>query len=133
MVEVVAALIWEENRFLICQRPANKARRLLWEFPGGKIEPGESPEYALKRECREELGIEITVDGLFYEVNHTYPDLTIHLRLYSASILRGPVQKLEHNDIRFIFPSSISEYEFCPADKEILQEILNKSIPISDC
>ena len=123
MTEVVAALIWDGDRFMICQRPSYKARALLWEFPGGKVEKGETPEDALKRECMEELAVEIDVRDLYYEVIHTYPDLTIRLRLYSASIVRGIPQKLEHNDIRFILPSEIPGYLFCPADQEILRQI----------
>ena len=79
MTEVVAALIWEGERFLACQRPAHKARGLLWEFVGGKVEPGETKEEALRRECREELGVTLKVGDPFMEVVHTYPDLTIRL------------------------------------------------------
>ena len=77
--EVVAALIWEGSRFLICQRPRHKARGSLWEFVGGKVEPGESKEEALIRECREELSITVQPGEVFMEVTHTYPDLTVHL------------------------------------------------------
>ena len=73
MTEVVAALIWDGNRFLICQRPAHKARGLLWEFVGGKVEPGETKEEALIRECREELAVTVSVQGIFMEVTHPYP------------------------------------------------------------
>ena len=79
MTEVVAALIWDGDRFLICQRPAHKARGLLWEFVGGKVEPGETKEDALIRECREELDITLSVGDVFMEVTHEYPDLTVHL------------------------------------------------------
>ena len=74
--QVVAALIWRDGKFLICQRPAHKARGLLWEFVGGKVEPGETKQQALVRECREELGIETAVGDVFMEVTHTYPDIT---------------------------------------------------------
>ena len=86
MIEVVAALIWDENRFLACQRPAHKARGLLWEFVGGKVEPGETREQALIRECQEELAITVAVQDVFMEVDHVYPDLTVHLTLFNASI-----------------------------------------------
>ena len=82
MTEVVAALIWEGETFLICQRPAHKARGLLWEFVGGKVEPGETREEALVRECREELDIRVAVGEPFMEVIHAYPDLTVHLTLF---------------------------------------------------
>ncbi len=123
MVEVVAALIWDKDRFLICQRPAHKARGLLWEFVGGKIEPGETPPEALIRECREELAITLSVGDIFMEVLHEYPDITVHLTLFYAAIADGIPQKLEHNDIRWITPAQIPDYDFCPADEEILRRI----------
>ncbi len=123
-VTVVAALLRDDSgRFLIGQRPAEKARGLLWEFVGGKTEPGETKEQALIRECREELGVEITVGDLFFEVSHEYPDLTVHLYLYEASIRSGVLQKLEHHALAWIVPSEIDRYEFCPADETILTEI----------
>ena len=94
MTQVVAALIWSGDKFMICQRPAHKARGLLWEFVGGKVEPGETKEAALIRECREELAVTVSVGDVFLEVTHTYPDLTIHLTLFHASIAEGSPQKL---------------------------------------
>ena len=119
-VEVVAALIWDQNRFMICQRPAHKARGLLWEFVGGKVEPGETKEQALIRECREELAVTLDVGKVFIDVVHEYPDLTVHLTLFHATIREGVPRKLEHNDIRWITVDEIEQYEFCPADVEIL-------------
>ncbi len=127
--QVVAALIWDGPRFLICQRPAHKARGLLWEFVGGKVEPGESRKAALARECREELGVEIAVGDIFMEVEHTYPDMTVHLTLFHSQILQGIPQKLEHNDIRWITPQQIDGYVFCPADVEILKAIRAMALP----
>ena len=112
MTEVVAALIWEGDRFLIGQRPEHKARGLLWEFVGGKTEPGETKEQALVRECREELDVEIQVGDVFLEVTHEYTDLTVHLTLFHASIVRGIPQKLEHQDLRWITPQEIENYAF---------------------
>ena len=123
MTQVVAALIWDGSRFMICQRPAHKARGLLWEFVGGKVEPGETKPQALIRECREELGITVFPHALFMELDHVYPDLTIHLSLYHCSIAAGIPQLLEHNDLRWITPSEIPQYDFCPADAEILERI----------
>lgn len=124
MTEVVAALIWDKDKFMICQRPAHKARGLLWEFVGGKVEAGETKEQALIRECQEELAITLSVDDVFMDVVHVYPDITVHLTLFNATIAEGIPQKLEHNDIRWITPDEIPEYEFCPADKEILDKIV---------
>lgn len=120
MTEVVAALIWDGERFMACQRPAHKARGLLWEFVGGKVEPKETKQDALIRECKEELAVTISVGDVFMDVIHEYPDLTVHLTLFHAKISEGIPQKLEHNDIRWITVQEIDEYEFCPADKDIL-------------
>ena len=123
ITEVVAALIWDNDKFMICQRPAHKARALLWEFVGGKVEPGETKEQALIRECQEELAVTLTVDDVFMDVVHEYPDITVHLTLFNATISEGTPQKLEHNDIKWIVPNEIPNYDFCPADKEILKKI----------
>ena len=123
ITEVVAALIWQDDKFMICQRPAHKARGLLWEFVGGKVEISETKEQALVRECKEELDILPSVGDVFMEVIHEYPDITVHLTLFNATIAEGEPQKLEHNDIQWITPSEIPNYEICPADEEILVKI----------
>lgn len=127
MTEVVAALIWDKNKFMICQRPAHKARGLLWEFVGGKVEPGETKQQALIRECREELAVTLDVGDVFMDVTHKYPDLTVHLTLFHATIREGVPQKLEHNDICWITLGEIDQYEFCPADKVILERLKTES------
>ena len=124
MVEVVAALIWDKDKFMICQRPVHKARGLLWEFVGGKVEPGETKEQALIRECQEELAITISVGNVFMDVVHEYPDINVHLTLFNATIAEGVPQKLEHNDIKWISINEIPEYNFCPADTEILERLI---------
>lgn len=127
MIDVVAALIWnQDEKFLVCQRPAHKARGLLWEFVGGKVEPGESQQAALIRECREELGITITVGSIFMDVVHEYPDITVHLSVFNSKIAEGIPKLLEHNDIRWISVEEIDWYSFCPADKSILAAIKNQ-------
>ena len=123
VTEVVAALIWQGERFMICQRPAHKARGLLWEFVGGKVEPGETKEAALIRECREELGVTVAVGDLYMELTHVYPDLTVHLSLFHAVITEGTPTLLEHNDLRWITRREIPDYAFCPADEEILRRL----------
>jgi len=122
-VEVVAALIRDGDRFLICQRPAHKARGMLWEFVGGKVEPGETKEQALIRECREELAIELGVGPVFTEVTHEYPDITVHLTLFYAVIRAGTLTLLEHNDLRWITAAEIPRFDFCPADTAILRKL----------
>lgn len=123
MTDVVAALIWDQDRFLACQRPSHKARALLWEFVGGKVEPYESREEALIRECQEELGVTVQPKDIFMEVTHVYPDITVHLVLYNAVITTGEIQLFEHNDAKWITPDEIDQYAFCPADQEILDRI----------
>ena len=127
MTDVVAALIWQDDRFMICQRPAHKARGLLWEFVGGKVEPGETKEQALIRECREELDITLAVEDVFMDVVHEYPDLTVHLTLFNAVIDSGEPKKLEHNDIRWITLKEAEDYPFCPADREMLERLRKAS------
>ena len=123
MVQVVAALIWNQNRFLACQRPAHKARGLLWEFVGGKVEAGETKEQALIRECQEELGVTVDVGDIFMQLIHQYPDLTVELTLFHARIASGTPKMLEHHDIRWITVDEIDQYDFCPADTEILDKL----------
>ena len=123
ITDVVAALIWEGGRFMICQRPAHKARGLRWDFVGGKVEPGETGPQALIRECREELDVTVAVGDIFMEVDHVYPDITVHLTLYHASIAQGTPRMLEHADIQWIYPAQIADYPFCPADQEILEKL----------
>ena len=126
VTEVVAALIWQKDRFMICKRPAHKARGLLWEFVGGKVEEGETKEQALMRECREEIAVTLDVGEVFMDVTHSYPDLCVHLTLFNATIAKGEPQMLEHVDIRWITPREIPDYDFCPADVEILKEIIKR-------
>ena len=127
MVEVVAALIWDKDKFLICQRPKNKKRALLWEFVGGKVERGETKEDALIRECQEELNITLSVGDVFMDVVHEYEDITVHLTLFNARIAQGVPEKLEHNDLKWICTAEIPNYKFCPADEEILQRLIQSN------
>ncbi|MBE6008807.1 MAG: (deoxy)nucleoside triphosphate pyrophosphohydrolase [Lachnospiraceae bacterium] len=126
MTEVVAALIWDEDRFMICQRPAHKARGLLWEFVGGKVEKGETKEEALIRECKEELDVIISVKDVFMDVVHKYPDIMVHLTLFNTVIENGIPKKLEHNDIKWIKIEEIPKFDFCPADEDILKKLMER-------
>lgn len=123
ITEVVAALIWRGERFLACQRPEHKARGLLWEFVGGKVEPGETREQALVRECREELDVIVVPGEVFMEVVHEYPDLTVHLTLFHAQLSEGEPKALEHNALRWITVQEIDQLAFCPADEVILERL----------
>ena len=122
-IEVVAALIWQGDRFLLCQRPAHKARGGQWEFVGGKVEPGETKEQALIRECREELDITLSVGAEFMQIIHAYPDITIHLTVYHSVIYQGIPRLLEHSDMGWVTPQEAEQYDLCPADRTILEQI----------
>lgn len=125
-VRVVAALIADpkdSSRFLVQQRLPNKSRPLLWEFPGGKVEQGESEEQALRRECREELAVELAVGRKRWETIHAYPDLEVALALYDATILSGAPQPLSCNALRYATPSQMNELPFCEADIPLLQAL----------
>lgn len=126
ITQVAAALIWNKDRFMICQRPKHKTRALEWEFVGGKTEEGETKEEALIRECIEEIDVKVCVGDIFMEVDHQYPDIKVHLTLFNCEIAEGTPKMLEHNDIRWITPEEIPQYNFCPADKEILEKIIKE-------
>ena len=123
MTEVVAALIRDGEKILICQRPAHKARGLLWEFVGGKAEPGETKTQALIRECQEELAITLDVGEAVLDVTHTYPDLTIHLTLFGATIESGTPQLIEHHAMHWVTVPELDQYAFCPADQAIIETL----------
>ncbi len=123
MTQVVAALIWQNNRFLICRRPPHKTRGLLWEFVGGKVETGETKQQALMRECMEELAVKVRVDDVYMQLVHEYPDMTVELTLFNAAIVEGEPQLLEHSEIRYISVDEIDRFDFCPADVEILKKL----------
>ena len=123
MVEVAAALLRDGDKLLICQRPAHKGNALLWEFVGGKVEPGETLEQALIRECREELDVTVAVGDPFMEAEHQYPDIHVHLTLFNATIAAGEPKRLEHNDLRWVTAAQLGDFPFCPADKEIIERL----------
>ena len=122
IIEVVGAIIRDGERYLVGQRAANKSQGGLWEFMGGKIEPGETPEQALARECREELALEIENGRILDSVIHDYPEKTIRLTLISCSPKPGSVpQALEHQQIRWVTRAEMDTLDFAPADRELIQ------------
>lgn len=127
-INVVAALIWRKDTFMICQRPVEKVRGLLWEFVGGKVKPGETKKDALIRECKEELGAVVQPLDVYAAVKYVYPDVVVRLTLFNASIVQGPIRKLEHNDIKWITVEQIDDFEFCPADEEILAKLKDEFV-----
>lgn len=128
-VRVAAALIMQEGRFLICRRPAGKSQGGLWEFAGGKLEPGESPVAALVRECREELGVTVSPGPVYMELVHAYPDLTVELIVFRVDEFKGVPQMLEHQDLRWISVEEIGGFDFCPADGAILERLRREGLP----
>lgn len=123
-IEVVAAIIEKDGKILICRRAENKTRALKWEFPGGKIEPGETPEQAVLRECREELDVDLCVKGEFMRVLHSYPDIEIQLTVFRTAIIGSDPRCIEHKEIRFVYPSELADFELCPADITVAEKII---------
>jgi len=121
--EVVAALIWRGNTFMICRRPEGKARAGLWEFVGGKAEEGETLEEALIRECREEIGVTVSVGAPYMEISYDYPDILVHLTLFNAYIAEGEPTPMEHNAIVWITSEEADKYPFVPADAPIVEKL----------
>ena len=124
VIEVVGAIIKDGDKYLIGQRPAQKSQGGLWEFMGGKIEPGETPEEALKRECLEELALEIENERIIDSVVHEYPEKTIRLTLIECNPKNGSVpQALEHQEIRWVTVDQMGMLEFAPADQELIDKL----------
>ncbi|MBQ8081315.1 MAG: (deoxy)nucleoside triphosphate pyrophosphohydrolase [Clostridia bacterium] len=124
-LEVVAALLEKDGKVLICQRPAGKARAHQWEFPGGKIEPGETPDQALQRECREELGADITANSPAADIVFDYPDVRVHLTLIRARVTgRGP-QALEHEALCWVDYHDLLAFDLCPADRRLVEALFS--------
>mgnify|MGYP000850280394 FL=1 len=111
------------GEILICQRPENKSCPLLWEFPGGKLEKGETLQECLARECMEELGIEIEVQTEIGVTNYRYPTFEVEIHFFESILLAGTLRGLEHKQILWVAPNRFSEYDFCPADIEILHKL----------
>ena len=124
MTRVSAAIIKNsDNEILICQRGLGGSCEFLWEFPGGKIEPGESPEECLVRECREELEIDIEVLDLFEETRYSYLERDIEFMFFTASLKKGVPVPSVHNCIKWVLPDKLQDYEFCPADVSVIEKL----------
>ena len=123
MIKVAAAIIENDGKFLICQRGAGGNCAFLWEFPGGKIEEGESPNEALVREIREELSVEIEPISLFDEFLFSYPDKDIYFYFIRSKIVSGEIQLNVHADAKWIKPHDKAIFEFCPADIPVINKL----------
>ena len=129
MLEVTAAIICKDGKFLICQRPKGKNCELLWEFPGGKIESGETVEACIVREIQEELGVTLRILQKFTDVIYEYPDKTVHLHFFLAEIASGELTCKEHNALAWITADEIGNFQFCPADDSMIRNNNLKSVP----
>jgi 8-oxo-dGTP diphosphatase len=128
---VVAALLERPGApgaYLVQQRLAHKTRGNLWEFPGGKVEPGESDESALARECREELEVEVSVGRQVWSTTHDYPDFSVNLLVYAATLLEGEPKALHAQALRFCRPEEMRALPFCEADEPLLEELARGGI-----
>ena len=122
-IEVVAAIIRKDDQILITQRRDNVHLARLWEFPGGKVEPGESLEGALQREIQEELGIRIDVHKEFFTVDHDYPAKSVRLHFFDCTITEGEARPLDVADMRWITLQHLDQYEFPPADAGLIAKL----------
>ena len=123
IIEVVGAIIKDGDRYLVGQRPAHKSQGGLWEFMGGKIEPGETPEQALARECREELNLEIENERIIDSVIHEYPEKTIRLTLIECKPKVGSTLRAnEHQEIRWVTREEMDALDFAPADRDLIRK-----------
>ncbi len=128
MIKVVAAVIWKDGKLLICQRNRNKNLAYFWEFPGGKIEAGETPQQALIRECQEELSVTIAPKEIVGVTLHAYETFSVELTFIEAEIIEGVPQKTEHEAIAWVTRAELDQYTFCPGDTEVLSIVLRKFI-----
>jgi 8-oxo-dGTP diphosphatase len=120
---VAAAVVIESSRVLLTQRAEGQHLAGLWEFPGGKLEHGESPEQALVRECREECGIEIKVAEILDVTFHRYPEKDVLLLFYRCSLVSGEVRHLQVADHAWVAPKELDRYELPPADVRVVARI----------
>jgi mutator protein MutT len=122
-VNVVAAIIRRAGKILITQRFDKAHLGGMWEFPGGKVEAGETLEATLQREIREELGIKIQVDDEYLRTEHDYPAKSIRLHFFNCTILEGEPQPLDVADLRWVEPPQLSDFQFPPADAELIAKL----------
>ena len=125
-IEVAAAVLRRDGRLLITRRPPGAHLAGLWEFPGGKRKEGESHEECLRRELREELGVEAAVGTLLREVRHAYPEKVVHLRFYECRLVRGEPEPIGCRELRWVLPDELASFEFPPADAELLGELVGR-------
>ena len=123
MKTIAAAILFREGRILICRRGEGGSCAFLWEFPGGKLEPGETPAECAVRECREELGVSVRLGPVFARTSYDYPEGSLSFIFYKGEILSGDPQKRVHPEMRWVRPSELTDYPFCPADRDVVQRL----------
>ena len=128
MRQVVAAIIEKDGKFLIAKRKSNNFLPQKWEFPGGKIEEGETPEQCLKREIKEEFSIDISVGGFFASSKFDYEHISIELLAYVAKWTGGEMRLRDHDEIRWVHPNEFNDYDFASADIPISRELERRYI-----
>jgi len=128
-IEVSAALIFRKGKVLIARRPADSHLGGLWEFPGGKREPGETFEQCLARELREELGVVVKVAGMFEEITHAYVDKTVHLKFFLCELAEGNPQPLGCAAVVWVGKPELADYDFPAADARLLERLRAYNFP----
>lgn len=128
-IPVVAAVVARGERVLLCQRHDGEHLPLLWEFPGGKIDPGETPEEALARELREELGVAARVGAQVADILHQYPEKTVHLRFYRAHIEGEPVPHV-HRAIEWVALGRLGDYPAPPPNARVIRRLISGELQI---
>ena len=126
---VVAGLILGEGQVLITQRRADQALPLQWEFPGGKVEPGEAPVAALVRELREEIGVEVAVGRIWDVLFHAYPAFDLVMLVYACRITDGEPRAVEVADLRWLPPGELPAWDILPADKPLVERLVAEGLP----
>lgn len=124
-IRVVAAMIEKDGKYLITQRRPTATLPLLWEFPGGRVEEGETDEAALARELDEEMAIDVEVGDRVIHVKHSYPNYDIDFRVYRCKLLRGEITHTKVHDHRWVSPQEMDRYEFPAADEKTVAQLLN--------
>ena len=128
MIEVTAAIIIQNDKYLICQRAADDSCPLLWEFPGGKLEPGETLVQCIAREIKEELDLEIAVKSIYAETDYSFGEKQLHFTFFLCDIVSGEIKLNVHKAFAWVTAEEIKAYEFMPADVEIVERATKDGI-----
>lgn len=128
MVDVCAAIIQKDGKILIAKRAKDKSQGDKWEFPGGKLETGETPEMCLERELMEELTIEVRTDAFFMENVHSYEEVTIRLLAYFVEYISGEIKLVDHSQVQWVTVDEIREYDFAEADIPVVNRLMRQQI-----